>query len=153
MIRPILGRKECLYEGGILENGPAGTSFAAERLFANQPMATPFQLIWLPLLLLLVSSQSGCVALSIPSERFHDPADGGGLFGHWHGDLGHSCERCEHSPGNWDPSSLDGGPLECDPLDPAAGEHGKPKQDEVPWPKFYPVPTRPVFGPPAVTAF
>jgi hypothetical protein len=41
---------------------------------------------------------------------------------------------------------LDGGPLEVDPFDCSLDVNGNPKQPEIPWPRFQPVPTRPVFG-------
>ncbi len=92
-------------------------------------------------------SQVGCVALNIPSHRFHDPADHGGPLGHWrHQDPlseGVSPVDGSHQGGPW---CIDGGPLEVDPCDPSLDVHGNPKQPEVPWPRFHPVPTRPVFG-------
>lgn len=102
------------------------------------------------LLLFLVGTlltQVGCVALNIPSQRFHDPADHGGLFGHWRS--GHS-QNTPHPPSREFHGSsgfcIDGGPLEVDPFDPSLDVNGNPKQPEVPWPRFHPVPTRPVFG-------
>lgn len=101
-------------------------------------------------------SQVGCVALNIPSHRFHDPGDHGGLLGHWrHG--GPDAHRgtvtevstARGNPGEFHGSSgicLDGGPLEVDPFDPTLDVNGNPKQPEIPWPRFHPVPTRPVFG-------
>ncbi|MCG8649990.1 MAG: hypothetical protein MI861_09155 [Pirellulales bacterium] len=97
-------------------------------------------------------SQAGCVALNIPSQRLHDAGDKGGLFGHWrdrsvgthfHQQVHHPAETLVIQP------NLDGGPLEVAPFecDPVQGGNGKPA--EVPWPKFHPVPTRPVFGSPA----
>ena len=107
------------------------------------------------LLLLLPSllAQVGCVALNIPSRRFHDPADHGGLFGHWH-TANSPCRRqaCCNQPhgatheGQTAGFCIDGGPLAVDPLDPSLDVDGHPKQPDVPWPRFHPVPTRPVFG-------
>jgi hypothetical protein len=33
-----------------------------------------------------------------------------------------------------------------DPCDPSLDVNGVPKKPDVPWPRFHPVPTRPVFG-------
>ena len=41
---------------------------------------------------------------------------------------------------------IDGGPLEQDPFGPIEGANGAASQPEIPWPRFHPVPTRPVFG-------
>jgi len=80
---------------------------------------------------------SGCVALNIPSQRFDDPADSGGLLGPWHTDpLVHSLEQAE--------GCLDGGPLSNEPL-----LVEQAPESDVPWPRFHPLPTRPVFGPTA----
>ncbi len=71
---------------------------------------------------------SGCVALSIPSERYHDEADRGGMFGP---QRGANAERnCESD-------------LFTDADDFQESE----KPAEVPWPRFHPLPTRPVFAP------
>jgi hypothetical protein len=114
----------------------------------------------LTLAILALTTQFGCVALSIPSERLHDPGDHGGLFGDWNHDVDHNVDQvgactdghCE------DPSRClvgmpcDGGPLDSDPLDPMLDLDGNPKKNEekVPWPRFHPVPTRPVFGQPLI---
>ena len=112
-----------------------------------------FLILFLSLPILL--SQVGCVALNIPSRRFHDPTDHGGLFGHWRrGDVGcvdGSCVANEHGFHACQSSAaggfcLDGGPLEVDPFDPNLDVDGNPKPPEVPWPRFHPVPTRPVYG-------
>jgi len=104
----------------------------------------------IPTLLFLLGTlipQIGCVALNIPSQRLHDPADHGGLFGHWRNvedpNAGHHVSHELHHSGGF---CIDGGPLEVDPLDPSLDFNGNPKQPEVPWPRFHPVPTRPVFG-------
>lgn len=94
----------------------------------------------------VVSLQSGCIALSIPSERLHDPHDHGGLLGDWRHAADHDCE---HPCRSLEPLAIDGGPLDLDGRDPALEINGKPKKDEVPWPRFHPVPTRPIFGGPA----
>lgn len=126
-------------------------------------------------ILLLVAgllTQAGCVALNIPSERIHDPVDGGGLFGHWRNRLGsqgqapiaghsawehHSVSGSDWPEGLIESGAAGGGCLDCGGyLD--GGPDGvcldceqaasKRKEPEVPWPRFHPVPTRPVFGPP-----
>ena len=105
------------------------------------------------LCLLGLLSQAGCVALNIPSQRFHDTDDRGGPLGHLDGprslfkfhesDNQAPIEHC-HQPAA--PVCLDGGPLEADPFDSSLDIHGQPKPPEIPWPRFHPVPTRPVFG-------
>ena len=83
-----------------------------------------------------VVTHPGCVALNLPSERYHDPGDLGGLLG-----------PMKHARGPMPPSgSVD----ENDVFDPFACDDDedadKGKEDPVPWPKYHPVPTRPVFG-------
>ena len=107
---------------------------------------------------------SGCVALNLPSDRFDDPADDGGLFGDWRsksvdpiGNLGqnpvghgNSAGHGSHCQANSYPLSpggcLMGDELGGDPFDTTQGEYAKPEDPEVPWPRYHPVPTRPVFG-------
>ncbi|WP_246151376.1 hypothetical protein [Rubripirellula reticaptiva] len=102
-------------------------------------------------------SQSGCLALNVPSERLHDPTDAGGILGDWKSD---SIGGCHHLaggygtgsglPAGYDGECIDGGSLEVDPFGSAFGSDStEPKPPEVPWPRFHPVPTRPVFGTPA----
>jgi hypothetical protein len=105
----------------------------------------------LTLAILALTTQFGCVALSIPSERLHDPGDHGGLFGDWNHGVDHvgACTdgHCE------EPSRcLVGMPCDGGPLDPTLDLDGNPKKNEekVPWPRFHPVPTRPVFGQPSI---
>lgn len=98
--------------------------------------------------LLFVST--GCVAIGVPSQRYHDPDDHGGLLGDWRqhnlGSVGGTHplppeERCGLAcDSDWQP------PLE---LDENGGSIADSKGDtpEVPWPRFHPVPTRPVYGP------
>lgn len=79
----------------------------------------------------------------------HDPGDHGGMLGDWKTNpTGCSDGTCGHPTGRLSDLSLDGGPLDSDPLDPLLDENGNPrkKPDEIPWPRFHPVPTRPVFG-------
>lgn len=105
------------------------------------------------LLVGVLLSQVGCVALNIPSQRFHDATDQGGLLGHWRGSSGRPIadNRLIESgtASEFHGSSgicVDGGPLDVDPFDPTLDVDGNPKQPEVPWPRYHPVPTRPVFG-------
>ena len=102
-----------------------------------------------PILSLMIASallaQVGC-ALNIPSQRFHDPTDHGGIFGHW--DKPGSGQSHLRPPGGFHGTAcVDGGShCACDPLDPRSEESYEPNPPEVPWPRFHPVPTRPVFG-------
>ena len=126
-------------------------------------------LLWGSLILQSVILQPGCVALNIPSDRLHDPADHGGVLGHWrrqahlapaHASGPHlvspatdpveAMSPTQRSPGN---ACVDGncvggsclgncGSDEFDPLAGAAARH----EPEVPWPRYHPLPTRPVFG-------
>jgi hypothetical protein len=108
---------------------------------------------YVPLLLLpALLCQAGCIAMNIPSQRFHDPDDHGGLLGHWRTG-GNAC-GLHHQPGHGHGGGpcLDGGPLEVDPFDPNVDADGQPKPPEVPWPRFHPVPTRPVFAKPLAGA-
>ena len=116
----------------------------------TKPMRKPPLTSALLALVLLVTSQVGCIALSIPSERQFDPADHGGLFGDWDQDTETTGQCCDHPHRSFDDLACDGGPLESDPLDASLKIKGKPKKDEVPWPRFHPVPTRPVFGGPVI---
>ncbi len=104
------------------------------------------------ILILLGLSQAGCVALNIPSHRFHDPTDRGGLLGDWrqaesaamfHGEVG--VETVPHLSHPTDAQVIDDGLLDQQPF----GCESAPKQPDVPWPRFHPVPTRPVFAAPA----
>ncbi len=129
----------------------------------------PARSLFWALLLLGLLSQAGCVALNIPSERVHDDADGGGVLGHWRGTLvtKDTISGEFHEPGRIDSSAS--GPIACDRClgDTTAEEcssggcfsdcdgefdslceedEGKPKPPEIPWPRFHPIPTRPVFG-------
>jgi hypothetical protein len=129
-------------------------------------MNVPFRHIGSLLCLALLLSQGGCIALNIPSERLHDPDDRGGLFGHWRNAQAHptihsTSPHAEPTTGqeitgvggivpHGSERFHDGGGscLDCDlgtydPLDSPSA----PPAAEIPWPKFHPVPTRPVFGP------
>lgn len=84
------------------------------------------------------STQLGCTTIGIPSRRncdsaqSCDQAQSCGPLGDCHGsDLGCDCggDGCL----GWDDSGLDS---LC----------GETKLPEIPWPRYHPVPTRPVFG-------
>ena len=95
---------------------------------------------------------SGCVALNIPSKRFHDSTDHGGVFGPWRkhhhvGDSSHADPASAHVVNEHGlMHGWDGGPLEVDPFDPSLDANGQPKKQDIPWPRFHPIPTNPVFG-------
>ena len=104
---------------------------------------------------------SGCVALSIPSKRFHDPADHGGLFGDYRkgGSVGvpdnladhdghfHDGDVVEgHCTESYSASGYSENDDEFDEDEFGTGCHGHQKAPEVPWPRYHPVPTRPVFS-------
>lgn len=108
----------------------------------------PFIVVASAIVDLMPMISGGCVAMNIPSVRYEDPDDRGGFFGPhektdsgtmaMHGDGGQawdasgsaSCVDCV------DDGSLDG-----------FGEHSE-KPPEIPWPRFHPLPTRPVFSSP-----
>lgn len=81
----------------------------------------------------------GCLALNLPSDRHADPSDTGGWFGGWR----------MSSAGGSPPTAacLTGGALEADPFDPASVPGGV-EPESVPWPRFHPVPTRPIIPQP-----
>jgi len=91
---------------------------------------------------------SGCMALSIPSVRYHDPEDRGGLLGPQRPAnqaevVAVSGEQVVAESGG-EPSNCTGcGDDDCD-----RGCEGSEseKPPEVPWPRFHPLPTRPVFS-------
>lgn len=112
--------------------------------------------------------------MNIPSERLHDAGDDGGWLGGWHrpkrlgvpdptAPLAGFVDQTPppHHPLNPDAHVFPGGPSfsgapsgaslaeqclgdETPVYDPAA--EAQRAADEVPWPKFHPVPIRPVFG-------
>ena len=107
---------------------------------------------------LLTLVHSGCVALNLPSERYHDPRDHGGIFGSWKTNavdpaatnaFSQPPNGIDHATGTIG-STVDcigGESLSVNPFDTTQGEYAKPPEPpEVPWPRFHPVPTRPVFG-------
>lgn len=92
--------------------------------------------------------QTGCVALNIPSQRHHDPADSGGILGSWEDPARPGRVLKEILMGPPPEAGLD----DCDDFhafgsETFGTEHaGEPETPEVPWPQYHPVPTRPVFG-------
>jgi hypothetical protein len=97
---------------------------------------------------LLLMGSTGCLALNIPSVRYDDPSDRGGL-------LGPHRPTDPHAALHADPHAA----MNAESCDPAAchasgdglgdesfeGEQ-PPPPPEVPWPRFHPLPTRPVFS-------
>ncbi|WP_231603751.1 hypothetical protein [Neorhodopirellula pilleata] len=110
-------------------------------------------------------ASTGCLALGVPSQRLHDPLDQGGLLGDWKANPSRTIAAttaelvseggvvvASHADCGSHVASeiglLDLPPGAC-ALDLDANGHvaAKPeKPPEVPWPKYHPVPTRPVFG-------
>ncbi|MDA8743133.1 hypothetical protein N9N28_00745 [Rubripirellula amarantea] len=98
--------------------------------------------------------------MNIPSQRFHDADDHGGILGAWKTgpiDLANaetmadlrspSSNGIEHAAAGVEHASscVSGGALDVDPFDQSAGEHRPPAEPEVPWPRYHPVPTRPLY--------
>ena len=99
---------------------------------------------------LLPSLLSGCVALGIPSVRYHDPEDRGGLLGPQR--PANSAEVAG-APGEQVVVAGSDAPASCLGCNDLGGEGGcegdePEKPPEVPWPRFHPLPTRPVFSSP-----
>jgi len=95
---------------------------------------------------------SGCVAMNIPSQRHHDPADRGGMFGDFRGGSGGAHGTRAHGTRSSSGHSAGcGGCAQCGDGDEDdewdADGRRKEKPPEIPWPRYHPVPTRPVFGP------
>ena len=114
---------------------------------------------------LISVTSTGCLALGVPSQRLHDPIDQGGLFGDWKVNPSRTVAATTAElvseggvvvPAHADRGSCvadDLGLLDLPPgasaLDLATTGHFAPRPEkppEVPWPKYHPVPTRPVFG-------
>lgn len=94
-------------------------------------------LLWVSTSLLV---GTGCVHMNIPSVRYgEDPTP---LAATSHGEpAGLHCVdagRCGRFPGDHPPEGLSAGGVEGAP---------SPPPPEVPWPRFHPLPTRPVYGP------
>ncbi len=123
------------------------------------------------LAIIVAAAMPGCVALNVPSQRHHDPSDAGGILGHWKSGsvgLGHRVTAAFNDAsdlgdgiyaGDFDASGeacIDGGSLGYDPSfpafgdpafgDPAFGGSNQPAPPEIPWPRYHPLPTRPIFG-------
>ncbi len=96
-----------------------------------------------PLICGVVVLASGCISPNLPSQRYHDPHDRGGLFGDYRGSGSESSQGCVRTIGHHGDDFED---------DSSLGEHGSQKPPEVPWPRYHPVPTRPVFSAPVFSA-
>lgn len=118
---------------------------------------------------LLCVASTGCLALGLPSQRLHDAEDQGGILG----DFRHSktpgppsmTEELLTSGAVLVPAHASTVVASCganentvmgsgiDPMDvhPVTGTCLEPVEEppKVPWPRFHPVPTRPVFGSPS----
>ena len=87
-----------------------------------------------------VIASSGCVAINVPSRRFHDTNDRGGLLGPW---ASADCQTCGNEPidgTEWLTESMVDDQIRVE-----AAQATKP--DPVPWPRYHPIPTRPAFEP------
>ncbi len=115
---------------------------------------------------LMIPGLTGCVALNIPSERFHDAADDGGWLGGWHRPKRFGVPDLTPDHGSASPSGhsaeIVGGKIlgvqpggdvaeacfgEVTPVFDPSAEAADRQKNEIPWPRFHPVPTRPVFAP------
>lgn len=124
-----------------------------------------FRLILTCMAALILVTSTGCLALGVPSQRLHDPIDQGGLLGDWKANPSRTIAATTSEliaeggvvvPTNAACASHpkpDMGLLDLPPgasaLDLATTGHFAPRPEkppEVPWPKYHPVPTRPVFG-------
>lgn len=124
-------------------------------------------------LLITVAFCSGCVALNIPSERLYDADDDGGWLGGWNkpkrlgvseGAVSRFVAGGEHSGSiPFETGFTDSAPVFDEPSfgqvaygnpdEACFGEEFDPESEaepDVPWPRFHPIPTRPVFGGPPV---
>ena len=94
---------------------------------------------------------SGCLALSIPSVRYHDPEDRGGLLGPQRpansAEVAAVSEEQVFAESGGESSILPSSCTGCGGDDCAGECEGSEseKPPEVPWPRFHPLPTRPVF--------
>lgn len=109
--------------------------FPTDRRPAAPWFALGMSIVLLPTLL------GGCVALNIPSVRYDDPEDRGGLFGP------HRKTDASAVPELTDVSGLADGRHACTSGSEDLEIADPPKPPEVPWPRFHPLPTRPVFAP------
>ncbi|MEM6691549.1 MAG: hypothetical protein AAF664_19125 [Planctomycetota bacterium] len=74
--------------------------------------------------------------MNIPSQRYADPSDRGGPLGPWKRDQQPACEPT--GAGCLIDSEFMDESFEADPATVV------PEAEEIPWPKFHPVPTRPM---------
>jgi hypothetical protein len=90
--------------------------------------------------LLLPCVTTGCMAFNVPSVRYDDPTDRGGLLGPQRTLAPEEVDQVRNG------ASLSGchGCAADEEL--VVDEEAPP---EVPWPRFHPLPTRPVFSAPA----
>src|SRR5687768_8679550 len=89
----------------------------------------------------------GCVALNIPSVRYDDPADRGGIFGpHRNTAVGSVADTVGGDSGGLGEAPQSAARCADESLEDIE-EYPPPKTPEVPWPRFHPLPTRPVFSP------
>jgi len=109
----------------------------------------PFIVVACAIVGLVPMISGGCVAMNIPSVRYDDPDDRGGPFGPQKKTDPETIAMHMDGGQSWDAS----GPASCvdcvddDSWDGAGAEHSE-KPPEVPWPRFHPLPTRPVFSSP-----
>lgn len=109
--------------------------------------------------LAILASSTGCVALNVPSQRHHDPTDDGGLLGHWKTNRSTVTVGSADHAGALDLVQEAGVPVDSNGLHLVNDQHcgdalcsvdgfapPPPKEPEVPWPRYHPLPTRPVFG-------
>jgi len=95
-------------------------------------------------LVLPVGLFGGCLAMNIPSVRYQDPEDRGGILGAHKKQEPATLEAMAESQH----SSIDStscGCIDCGEGEMIDGEKPE-KPPEVPWPRFHPLPTRPVFS-------
>jgi hypothetical protein len=95
----------------------------------------------------IVLLASGCIAPNLPSYRYHDPHDRGGLLGDYRSGASSHGLPCAAETSDCIAGPHHGRGCSDDDFD---GDHGAAKPPEIPWPRYHPVPTRPVFSPPAL---
>lgn len=82
----------------------------------------------------------GCVAMNIPSVRYADSSDRGGLLGPQR-----PAGSTTYASGGCDSSSCGAFTGDGDSVN--GHEVEEPPVPQIPWPRFHPLPTRPVFAP------
>jgi hypothetical protein len=118
---------------------------------AHQSSLRPRRWVGATLTLLFPAFFGGCVAFNIPSVRFDDPRDRGGILGPHRQTDPEELEMMREMAASEScgPGGIGGGicASQFDEEDIDGGE--KPETPpEVPWPRFHPLPTRPVFSSP-----